>query len=235
MVSSKPIHVPSIGSAFLDPVDGTVTKYDNSGINRDLANPPVNFVIKSNFLNPADGCTVITAELIKQYLPYGRPLRFNNADILVIKLTRDGDITWIKSVRKFQLEDRLAGILTTSMGYDALLAPEDYYEPDFSSYKSLVAHNKLFLIFNDHQLNTTNAAPDEKVRMVKNFGKGNLYGVSIDITSGVITRQKILENDGKAQLRISESFTSGNQVFIRQNHYKDFNGHKTEVIKIKVE
>lgn len=197
---------------------------------------PNSFVIKSVDLNPADNSIVITSEISK-YAFYSYTTtnynnatrswnttttnvhRFTNQDILLINADSGGNIKWLNALPKSQVEE----IRTSSRGYSGISYGYDYSGyfstrggmPYYSSYSSLINNNNLVIIMNDHNSNNVNPEYGDKVKSVYNFRKkSTVYGVSIDLSTGKMTRKIIGSNNEETILMPRHAFVVKNELFI---------------------
>jgi hypothetical protein len=200
---------------------------------------PNSFLIRSVDFNPADQSVIITSEVSRySFYTYTNSSynsstkswnrtttyvhRFTNQDILVINADRDGKIKWLNALPKTQIEEirssnssRDAGI---SFNYNT--GTSSYFAgaggmPYYSSYSSLLHNNQLILILNDHTGNNVNAEYGDKVKAVFNFRKkSNVYGVSIDLATGKMTRKVIGSNREDAILMPRHAYIVKNELVI---------------------
>lgn len=197
---------------------------------------PNSFVIKSVDINPVDNSIIISSEISKyshytythsQYNGSTRSWtyttyhvhRFDNKDILIINADKDGGIKWINAVAKSQREE----IQSSSRSFSGLSFSYDnagYFAtrggmPYYSSYKSLINGNNLVLILNDHNSNNVNPAYGDKVKSVYNFRKrSSAYGISIDLSSGKMTRKLISSNNDETILMPRHAFVVKNELYV---------------------
>ena len=193
---------------------------------------PNNFVIKSVMLNPADNSVVITSEVSKysSYVystynastkswSYTRVHRFTNQDILVINADKDGKIKWLNALPKSQVEEIRSNNSNSygiSYGYDF----SSYFAgaggiPYYSSFTSLISGPNLVIIMNDHTSNNVNPGYGDRVKTVFNFRKrSNVYGVSIDLATGKMTRKIIGSNNDETILMPRHAYVVKNELFI---------------------
>lgn len=199
---------------------------------------PNKFIIKSVDINPADNSIVITSEVSRySYYFYTNSNynsatrtwtrttthvhRFTNQDILIINADKDGNIKWLNALPKSQLEEIRTS--NNSSGNGIFFGGNDqgsYFAaaggmPFYSSYSSLINNNKLVIIMNDHTSNNVNPEYGIKVKTVSNFRKrSNVYGVSIDLATGAMTRKIIASNNEETILMPRHAFVVKNELFI---------------------
>jgi len=197
---------------------------------------PNQFIIKTIDINPADGSVVISSEISKySYYTYTTSNynsvtrawqytttyvhRFTNQDILVIGADGDGKIKWINDLPKSQVEE----IRTTNTNNSRFYFDNDrgsYFAngggmPFHSSYSSMIHNNNLILLFNDHTSNNVNPQYGDRVKTVYNFRKrSNVYGVSIDMVTGKMTRKTIASNNDEAILMPRHALVVNNEFFV---------------------
>ncbi len=148
--------------------------------------------------------------------------RFTNQDLLIINADKDGRIKWLNDLPKAQIEevrttDRSTG-LTPNVAfwtdYSSYFANAGGM-PFYSSYASMVSKNNLLIILNDHTSNNVNPEYGNKVRAVYNFKrKSNVYGISIDLASGKMTRKFIASNNDETILMPRHALVSDNEFLV---------------------
>src|SRR5207344_798886 len=85
----------------------------------------------------------------------------------------------------------------------------------YSSYKSFINNNNLVLIMNDHTSNNVNPEYGDRVKTVSNFRKrSNAYGVSVDLSTGKMTRKTIASNNDETVLMPRHAFVVKNEIFV---------------------
>ena len=199
---------------------------------------PNKFIIKSVDINPADNSIVITSEVSRySYYFYTNSNynsatrtwtrttthvhRFTNQDILIINADKEGNIKWLNALPKSQLEEIRTS--NNSSGNGIFFGGNDqgsYFAaaggmPFYSSYSSLINNNKLVIIMNDHTSNNINPEYGIKVKTVSNFRKrSNVYGVSIDLATGAMTRKIIASNNEETILMPRHAFVVKNELCI---------------------
>ena len=196
---------------------------------------PNSYIIKSVDISPVDNSVIITSEVSKySYYSYTSSTynsatrswnyqtthvhRFTNQDILVINADKDGNIKWINDLPKSQLEE----VRTTNSGMGYGFSYEydrgGYFAsaggmPFYSSFASVLLNNNLVLILNDHTSNNVNPEYGNKVKTVSNFRKrSNVYGISIDLATGKMTRKIIASNNDETILMPRHAFVQKNEL-----------------------
>ena len=196
---------------------------------------PNEFVIRSVDINPADNSIIITSE-VSQYrhsvytrYTYNSVSRtyqtttehvhtFTNEDILLINADKDGNIKWLNAIPKSQLEQ----IRTSNTGYGFSYG-YDYGSffargggmPYYSSFASILNNNKLILILNDHSSNNVIPKYGDKVKRTYNFKKkSNVYGITVDLETGTMTKKFIAENSTDAILMPRHGYVVGNEIIV---------------------
>jgi hypothetical protein len=198
---------------------------------------PNEFVIRSVDINPADNSIIITSE-VSQYRhsvyttsTYNSVTRtyqtttqhvhtFTNEDILLINADKNGNIKWLNAIPKSQMEQ----IRTSSSGYGyGFSYGYDYGSffargggmPYYSSFASILSNNKLILILNDHTSNNVIPKYGDKVKRTYNFKKkSNVYGITVDLESGTMTKKFIAENNTDAILMPRHGYVTGNEIIV---------------------
>ena len=197
---------------------------------------PNNFIIKTVDINPGDNSIIITSEVSKYTSrtyttsSYNSSTRswtyrtttihnFTNEDILIISANKDGKINWLNALPKSQRESISSsnsnhGGFSTSYDFTGYFANGGAL-PYYSSYNTLLAGNKLIVLFNDHNSNNVNAAYGDKVKTVYNFRKkSSVYGISIDLATGKMTRKNIATNNDETIMMPRHSYVVGNEFFV---------------------
>jgi hypothetical protein len=197
---------------------------------------PNQFIIKSVDINPVDNSVLITSE-ISRYSYYSYTTsnynsstrtyqytttyvhRFTNQDILVINADKEGKIRWINDIPKSQVEE----IRTTNTHNSGFYFDNDrgsYFAngggmPFHSSYSTMILNNNLILLLNDHTANNVNPQYGDRVKTVYNFRKrSNVYGVSIDLATGKMTRKTIVSNNDETILMPRHALIVNNEFFV---------------------
>lgn len=192
---------------------------------------PNEYTIKSVLVNPADQSIIITSEYstyrFAEYYDintaggissktYHAIHEFVKKDILVISADKDGQIKWVNAIPKFQREmmEFASGASKSAnnlIPYFALGGGFPYY----SSFNNLLAGNQLVIILNDDPANTANPRYGEKLKPVKNFrNQSTVYGISVDLNSGKMTRKIIAQNNSEAVLMPRHGYVLGNEVIM---------------------
>jgi hypothetical protein len=217
LVSESAVNVELLEHSFLyDKSGNALSKSEKRDLKEiegviELKDNPARFFIKSCQENPGDGSFVNIAELSKYSYntqsPESGPSKVINyyvmEDLIIINSDSSGHIKWIKTVPKSQYE-KTKNILGLSVAYSGLPydAPSYFQERinavNYSSFRSIIRGNKLFIILNDHANNHENTVPGQDVQTVYDFAeKSNLYCISVDLATGTMTRQNVYTNDKK--------------------------------------
>jgi hypothetical protein len=243
--SFKEINAGMLGNGFDDDPDNDEETKANKNADKKAKDEdeeeefPNSYIIKSVDINPVDNSIIITSEVSKYaYYTYTNRTynsatrswsyqtthvhRFTNQDIMVINADKDGNIKWINDLPKSQLEE----IRTTNSGMGYGFSYEydrgGYFAsaggmPFYSSYASVLLNNNLVLILNDHTSNNVNPEYGTRVKTVSNFRKrSNVYGISIDLSTGKMTRKIIASNNDETILMPRHAYL-----------VEDDNGNKT--------
>lgn len=191
---------------------------------------PNNFIIRSVDINPSDNSVIITSEVSKYYFNMYTSYNYNtrsynttythrfiNQDVLLIHADKDGNIKWLNVLPKSQSETvRTSGNSPSSLNYDwASYFAHAGGMPFYSSYKSFLQNNSLYIVMNDHTSNNVNPGYGDKVKTVTNFRKkSNVYGVSIDLATGKMTRKIIGSNNEETILMPRHAYLVNNELFV---------------------
>jgi hypothetical protein len=194
---------------------------------------PNEYVIKAVDINPVDNSIIITSEVSKYRMytyttssynsvskswSYSTATvhQFTNEDILIINADKDGKIKWLNDIPKSQLEEIRSERPGFGYGYDySGFFANGGSMPYYSSFASMVNNNKLILFLNDHEKNTSIAKYGDKVKRIFNFKKrSNVYGISIDLNTGDMTKKIIVENNSDAILMPRQGYVINNEIVI---------------------
>ena len=239
--SFKEINAGMLGKGFDDEADDDEEIKANKKADKKAKDDdeeeefPNSYIIKSVDISPVDNSVIITSEVSKySYYSYTSSTynsatrswnyqtthvhRFTNQDILVINADKDGNIKWINDLPKSQLEE----VRTTNSGMGYGFSYEydrgGYFAsaggmPFYSSFASVLLNNNLVLILNDHTSNNVNPEYGNKVKTVSNFRKrSNVYGISIDLATGKMTRKIIASNNDETILMPRHAFVQKNEL-----------------------
>ena len=241
--SFKEINSGMLGKSFVDETDDDdMSKAEKKQAqqakdNDDEDDFPNSFIIKNVNINPADNSVIITSE-VSQYSFYTYTTsqynsqtrswtytttsvhRFTNKDLLIINADKNGNIRWLNALPKSQVEE----IRTTNTGYSPGWSFDynnsGYFAnaggmPFYSSYSSLISDNNLVLLLNDHTSNNMNPEYGDKVKTVYNFRKrSNVYGISVDLATGKMSRKFIASNNDETVLMPRHAFVVDNEFYV---------------------
>ncbi|TMI65270.1 MAG: hypothetical protein E6H07_04935 [Bacteroidetes bacterium] len=223
-----------------DDTKGARKAYQKAKDDDEIDEFPNEFVIRSVDINPADNSIVIASE-ISQYRHYSYTTStynsttrtyqntteyvhtFTNDDILLINADKEGNIKWLNAIPKSQLEQVRTSSTNNSYtpsyfsyGYDyGSFFAEGGSMPYYSSFVSLINNNKLILVINDHSSNNTIPKYGDKVKRVFNFKKkSNVYGISVDLETGNMSKKFIAANGTDAILMPRQGYVIGNEFII---------------------
>ena len=197
---------------------------------------PNSFVIRSVDINPTDNSIIITSEVSK-YSTYTYTTssynsatkswtyrtttvhKFTNQDILIINADKEGKINWLNALPKSQLE-QISSSSSHGVGFSVSYDYSGYFAnggalPYYSSYKTLLKGNSLVVLMNDHNSNNVNPEYGDKVKAVYNFRKrSSVYGISIDLATGKMTRKNIASNNDETIMMPRHAYVVGNEFFV---------------------
>ena len=239
--SFKEINAGMLGKSFDDEADDddeikANKKADKKAKDDDEEEEfPNSYIIKSVDINPVDNSVIITSEVSKySYYSYTSSTynsatrswnyqtthvhRFTNQDIMVINADKDGNIKWINDLPKSQLEEVRTSNSGMGYGFSYEYDRGGYFAsaggmPFYSSFASVLLNNTLVLILNDHTSNNVNPEYGNKVKTVSNFKKrSNVYGISIDLATGKMTRKIIASNNDETILMPRHAFVQKNEL-----------------------
>lgn len=242
LASFKEINPDMLGKGYVDETDDDdLSKQEKKDAKKakdddDEDEFPNSFVIKTVDVSPVDNSVVITSE-VSQYTSYTYTTsnynsstrswtyttttvhRFTNKDILIINADNEGKIKWVNALPKSQ-QEQISSSNTHSTGISFNYDYSGYFAnggalPYYSSYKSLISGNNLIILMNDHNSNNVNPGYGDKVKTVYNFRKrSSVYGISIDLATGKMTRKLITSNNDETIMMPRHAYVVGNEFFI---------------------
>lgn len=242
LASFKEINPDMLGKGYVDETDDDdLSKQEKKDAKKakdddDEDEFPNSFVIKTVDVSPVDNSVVITSE-VSQYTSYTYTTsnynsstrswtyttttvhRFTNKDILIINADNEGKIKWVNALPKSQ-QEQISSSNTHSTGISFNYDYSGYFAnggalPYYSSYKSLISGNNLIILMNDHNSNNVNPGYGDKVKTVYNFRKrSSVYGISIDLATGKMTRKLIASNNDETIMMPRHAYVVGNEFFI---------------------
>lgn len=206
---------------------------------------PNDYVLKSVLINPADNSLVITAEISQLYIyrtqrtngnmiTYNTVYSYTTKDVLLIALNNEGKVKWINTIPKKQQEKYSDPNISRNT------SREDYFSgksahPYYSSFASFINKDKLIILLNDHVSNNTNAAYGHKVKRVYNFKKkSNLYGISIDLSTGNMKRKFIHENSSGGIMMPRSAYINGTTILIPALHMKMLGKNEIKMCQLTI-
>lgn len=197
---------------------------DDDGISRD-------FIIRGVEYNPSNRAMLLIAEL-STFSTYTRSSYnassktwtyqtyyvYTNSDLLVINTNNKGEIDWINTLPKKQVET-IAGGSRGGMGFSVNSDPSGYFArgggmPFYSSFSYMLQNNKLIFLINDHAQNAGVKKLGDKVKTVTNFRKSVAYAVALDLATGQFTRKLLLSNEDDPVLMPRFSFIVGKEFYL---------------------
>jgi len=200
-------------------------------LNRAIGNQeqfPDNVSIRSINVSPIDNSVIVTAEISRftsdtyhGHTATGRPdygsssidYRYVNKEILLINADKDGQIRWVNVIPKSQVEVTRTAESSFQGGYEGYVATGGGM-PYYSSYTQVVKNNTLIIVLNDDAANTVNPKYGDQIADLYNFKKTNLYGISVDFSSGKMSRKIIASNNTEDILAPRHSYVVNNEILM---------------------
>jgi hypothetical protein len=219
---------------------------DDEGISK-------NFIIKS-VLPQADGSMIIISELSAfetrsaMSSEYNSTTKstvwktttyyiFTNSDILAIKTDAAGNVAWMNSLPKYQVEtitstDR-GGFGAWSTYFTGVFA-ETGGMPFYSSYNYLPLNNKLAFVINDHTANQDVTKHGDKLKKIGGFANSSVYGITLDLNTGLFTRKLILSNNKEPIMMPRLGYAIGNEFYLPASRFHALGKSDLKIGKITV-
>jgi len=209
-----------------------IKKAKDQGDDEDFPNE---FIIRTILISPKDSSLVIAAEVYehKSYSftnstmvngswrnTYVAVNQFINKDILVVNATKSGQINWVNVIPKSQFEESKRESNSPVSGWYGTSTYSFFLRgggmPFFSSFISTITdNNKLVFVLNDHKNNTVVGKYGDKVKRISNFRKySDVYGISIDLESGKMTKKMIAGNEDDFIMMPRHAYVVKDQVYI---------------------
>lgn len=192
---------------------------DEDGISRD-------FVIRNVEVNPVTGALYLIAELSRfqtwttsHYNGKTWTSRtyymYTNSDLLVISAGAQGQIEWINTLPKRQVET----ISSSGSGLGYYSPVTDFFArgggmPFYSSFNYTMRENKMVFLINDHEQNAEVKKLGDKVKTINNFRKSVAYAVTLDLKNGQFSRKILLSNEDDPVLMPRFSYVAGKDFFL---------------------
>ncbi|QJB35501.1 hypothetical protein HF324_31050 [Chitinophaga oryzae] len=162
----------------------------------------------------ADDGLVILAEQYRHYITtsqsytpgsYGSPSQWRSStyahylsgDLMMCKIDAAGNIGWLQILPKDQREIIMMNSSSAPTG--GIYYHSSYFNegnrPFYSGFGALQANGSIQLLINDHAKNHNVTQAGQKAKAIARYAKSNCYLVSIDETSGKVTRKVFFSND----------------------------------------
>jgi len=215
---------------------------DDDGISK-------NFIIRGVEYNPMNGSMLLIAEL-STFSSYTRSYYnsstrtwtyrtyyvFTNSDLMVINANSKGQIEWINTLPKKQIETIEGG---SYGGTGFYTDPTGFFAqgggmPFYSSFSYMLRDNKLIFLINDHVQNIEVRKLGDKVKTVNNFRKSVAYAVTLDLNSGQFSRKMILSNEDDPVLMPRFSYVVGKDFYLPAMKMKALGKTEFKIGKISV-
>jgi hypothetical protein len=217
---------------------------DDDGISK-------NFIIRGVEYNPSNGSMLLIAEL-STFSSYTRSYYnsstrswtyrtyyvFTNSDMMVINANNAGQIEWINTLPKKQIET-IEGGAYGGAGISFYNDPTGFFAqgggmPFYSSFSYMLHDNKLIFLINDHVQNIEVKKLGDKVKTVNNFRKSVAYAVTLDLKSGQFSRKVILSNEDDPVLMPRFSYVVGKDFYLPAMKMKAIGKTEFKIGKITV-
>jgi hypothetical protein len=213
------------------------------------------FVIRGVEYNPANGSLLLIAELstFEEYTMMSSSYstttktwsnkwttyyRYTNSDLMVINTNSKGEIDWINTLPKKQVET-IRSTHSTSPGISLYSEPTSLFArgggmPFYSSFSYMMRNNKLIFLLNDHAQNNTVQKVGDRAKIVYNFKKSVAYAVSLDLNNGLFTRKLLLSNEDDPVLMPRLGFVVGKEFFLPAMKMKALGKTEFKIGKVTV-
>ncbi|MEI6946305.1 hypothetical protein V9K67_03825 [Paraflavisolibacter sp. H34] len=164
--------------------------------------------------------------------------QYVNSDLLVINAAGNGEIAWINTLPKKQVET-IRSSSSAGPGISFSSDPTSLFArgggmPFYSSFASMMYQNKLIFLINDHQQNSHVEKLGDKVKAVSNFRSSAAYAVSLDLITGRFTRKVLLNNEDDPVLMPRFGFIVGKEIYLPAMKMKALGKTEFKIGKISV-
>lgn len=136
-------------------------------------------------------------------------------DLLTIKIGEDGSLKWVNILPKQQVENYSAR--TPSMSTMPLMHSSFFLSsglPFYSSFFVVPFKNKLIYFYNDNEKNAGVKSVNDKPKSTYNFNRTSCYALSLDLTSGDVTRKFVFSNFDEPVAMVRHGMLSGNEFYL---------------------
>jgi hypothetical protein len=199
---------------------------DDEGISK-------HFTIKSILPQP-DGSQVILSELSSSETRSGATSEYNsvtkttvwktttyyiftNSDILAIKTDPSGNVAWMNSLPKYQVETLATmdprGFNTFNVLYKGVFE-ETGGMPFYSSFNAMQQNDKIVFLINDHSSNQNVTKHGDRVKKINGFTNSSIYGITLDLNTGLFTRKLIMSNSKEPIIMPGHGYATGNEFYL---------------------
>jgi len=86
--------------------------------------------------------------------------------------------------------------------------------PFYSSFNVAPFKNKLIYYYNDNTKNVAVKKVVDKAKSTYNFNKSNCYSLTLDLTSGEVTRKFLFTNEDEPIAMVQHGMLTGNELYL---------------------
>ncbi|MBC9911414.1 hypothetical protein [Chitinophaga varians] len=159
-----------------------------------------------------------------------------SGDLMMCKIDNAGNIGWLQILPKDQYEE-IQGATSTSYVNSFSFGMHYFMEgnrPFYSGFGALQTAGTIQLLFNDHPKNAGVTQAGQKAKTVRGFGKSDCYILSIDETSGKLSRKVFFSNSDVPTAMPRLGSIIGNDMYLVGKSDKTFGKSKVAIAKISV-
>ncbi|MBA2745255.1 MAG: hypothetical protein H0U44_03415, partial [Flavisolibacter sp.] len=164
---------------------------------------------------------------------------FTNSDLIVIKADGQGQVAWINTLPKNQVEmirkssSAGGGLSFSSSGVTGFFARGGGM-PFYSSFSYLLSGEKLVFLINDHPKNIEVLKLGDKVKTINNFNKSVAFAVSLDLNTAKFSRKLLLSNNDEPVLMPRFAYVVGKEFFLPAMKMKALGKTQFKIGKVAV-
>lgn len=141
--------------------------------------------------------------------------QYTCGDLLTIKIGEDASLKWVNVIPKNQVETiRAKGpAMSVPLSYSSHIFISGGL-PFYSSFNVAPFKNKLIYYYNDNTKNVAVKKVVDKAKSTYNFNKSNCYSLTLDLTSGEVTRKFLFTNEDEPIAMVRHGMLTGNELYL---------------------
>lgn len=149
-------------------------------------------------------------------------------DLLVCKINKEGKFEWLQVLPKYQREV-IPGYLPESASTGFF---QQVDRPFYAGFGAMQKNNTINIFFNDHPKNALITQPGLKVKTMRRFGKSDCFHLSVNESTGKITRKMFFSNSDMPVAMPRLSSVVGDNMYLIGKEDRVMGKSKTAVARI---